>query len=79
MPTLVSHSPQEISVLYGQLSYDEQRAIGSLMEVFLRKKTHIKPTNWQSFIMAAKSNQEELPRMPQESNSERLLFADWKE
>ena len=59
--------------------YDEQQGIGSLMEVFLCKKTHTKPKNWQSFIMAAKSNQEELPRLPQENNSERLLFADWKE
>ncbi|MBO7381472.1 MAG: hypothetical protein J6W29_04125 [Neisseriaceae bacterium] len=79
MPTLISHSPQEFSNMYGRLSYDEQNTIVSLMEIFLRKKTHTKPTNWQSFIAAAKNNQEELPRMPQETNSERLLFADWKE
>ena len=38
MPQVIQHSAQEMFALYGQLSDDEQNAIFSLMEIFLRQK-----------------------------------------
>ena len=38
MPQTIQHSAQEMFALYGQLSDDEQNAIVSLMEIFLRQK-----------------------------------------
>lgn len=82
MPTLISHSPQELTVLYGQLSDDEQHSVMSLIENFLsKKKSNIsspKPKDWQSFIQAAKNNQEELLR-PEPENVARVLFSDYSE
>ena len=79
---LTTYAPQEISAMYEQLSDDEQNAIASLIENFLRKKTHNlpdKPQDWKSFIAAARQNQEELPRMPSEKNAHRVLFSDYSE
>lgn len=79
MPTAVFHSPQELTSLYGQLSFDEQQTIFSLMELFVRNKLNHKPTDWQSFIIAAKNNHDELPQMPRETPCKRQLFSDWVE
>ena len=53
MPTTVSHSLQRFSALYGRLSYDEQNAIVSLMEVFLRKKTDQQPKKSKNIMALA--------------------------
>lgn len=58
-----TYSPQKFASMYEQLSVDEQNTIVSLIENFLRKKTHNlsdKPQDWKSFIAAARQNQEEL-------------------
>lgn len=41
MPQTIQHSAQEMFALYGQLSDDEQNAIASLMEIFLRQKQFV--------------------------------------
>ena len=77
-----TYSPQKFASMYEQLSDDEQNTIVSLIENFLRKKTHNlsdKPQDWKSFIAAARQNQEELPRMPLEKNAHRVLFSDYSE
>ena len=77
-----TYSPQKFASMYEQLSDDEQNTIASLIENFLRKKTHNlsdKPQDWKSFIAAARQNQEELPRMPLEKNAHRVLFSDYSE
>ena len=54
----------------------------SLIENFLsKKKSNIsspKPKDWQSFIQAAKNNQEELLR-PESESIARVLFSDYSE
>ena len=41
MPQTIQHSAQEMFALYGQLSDDEQNAIASLIEIFLRQKQFV--------------------------------------
>ncbi|MBR1376112.1 MAG: hypothetical protein IJ566_08525 [Cardiobacteriaceae bacterium] len=53
MPTITTHTPQEISVLYGQLSDDEQNAISSLMDNFLQKKSTVSNKHAHSIMKLA--------------------------
>lgn len=53
MPTLATYSPQEVSVLYGQLSDEEQTAISSLMKIFLHKKSTDSDANSNSIMKLA--------------------------
>ena len=54
---LTTYAPQEISAMYEQLSDDEQNAIASLIEIFLRKKTHNPSYPKESTVETKQKNQ----------------------